>query len=75
MLSPVGVPQQPDDYDYLDTLTTEYWLVRWVMKFVVFFWMKNITPISIFRKAGPVSNRLLDLYGHKKFLNLDKEEA
>lgn len=45
------------------------------MKFVSFFWVRNVTPISLMRKAGPMSGKLLELFSLKKFCSIPREET
>jgi len=74
LLSPVGIPKKPVEYDYIRTLNSKDWKFRWVMKFLVFFWTKNITPLALLRKSGPFSKKLMKLYSKRKLLGLSPEE-
>lgn len=74
LLSPIGVNEAPPGWDYLNYLKEKDWKFRWVMKFVSFFWMKNVTPPSILRNAGPFSEKLLRIYSYEKLKSLGSEK-
>lgn len=75
LLSPIGVNEPPPDWNYFHSLKEKDWKFRWVMKILTFFWIQNITPVTIMRKLGPISKSFMKVYSHKKFQTLgsDKE--
>lgn len=75
LLSPIGVNETPPGWDYITSLKEKDWKFRWVMKFVSFFWMKNVTPPSILRNAGPLSEKLLRIYSYQKLKSLGSEKG
>jgi len=74
LFSPIGVNEPPPGWDYLIYLKEKDWKFRWVMKVVSYFWMKNVTPPSILRNAGPLSEKLLRIYSHDKLKSLGSEK-
>jgi pimeloyl-ACP methyl ester carboxylesterase len=74
LLSPIGVNEAPANWDYLKFLKEKDWKFRWVMKFVSYFWMKNITPATILRNSGPLSENLLKIYSYEKLRSLGKDK-
>lgn len=75
LLSPIGVNEPPPGFDYVKFLKEKDWKFRWIMKFVSYLWLQNITPASILRNAGPFSHKLMQIYSYEKLktLGVDKE--
>lgn len=57
MLSPGGVAEKPTDDSH-----PSVWSSGWVKKFLLFFWLQNISLIEIMRKFGPLSGKILKGY-------------
>lgn len=74
LLSPIGVSEPPPNWDYIESLKKKSWKRRWIMKFLSFFWVRNITPVSIFRKIGPFSQFLMKTYSRYKLSNLGQDQ-
>lgn len=70
LLSPIGVNEPPPNWNYIHSLQEKDWKFRWVMKFLSFFWVKNITPVTILRKLGPLSQKFMKVYAHHKLGHL-----
>jgi abhydrolase domain-containing protein 5 len=73
-LSPAGIARQPKDFDFAESISDKPWSFKFMMKLLTFFWLKNVTPAEILRKAGPFSGKLMQLYGSKKLSTLDNRE-
>ena len=74
LLSPIGVSDPPPNWDYVEYLKRQNWKVRWIMMFLSFFWVKNITPVSILRKTGPFSQKLMKVYSSHKLARLGDDK-
>ncbi|CAG9323336.1 unnamed protein product [Blepharisma stoltei] len=72
-LSPVGFGKKPKEFDFLKELEGDWW-IRFVNKFMVFFWLKNITPVSLIRKCGPITGHFFKAYARDRLNSLTKEE-
>ncbi|CAG9329883.1 unnamed protein product [Blepharisma stoltei] len=73
LLSPVGFGQKPKEFDFLKEIDGDWW-VRFMKKFMMFFWVKNITPISLIRKCGPITGHFFQAYSKDRFNSLSQEE-
>jgi pimeloyl-ACP methyl ester carboxylesterase len=69
LLSPAGVAERPSEI-IEDVLS---WKFRWVNKFLLFFWIKNISLIEIMRKFGPFSGIVIRSYMKGKY-NVEPNE-
>ena len=57
MLSPGGVAEKPSDSTH-----PSVWSSGWVKKFLLFFWLQNISLIELMRKFGPLSGKIMKGY-------------
>lgn len=73
-LSPVGVKQKPPEYSFEKSLLLADWKFRAFWRALSYLWLRNITPSSMLRKAGPMSRRLLRFYTRRRLLALKDEE-
>jgi cardiolipin-specific phospholipase len=74
LLSPIGIPDPPANFNYINSLNQKDWKFRWIMKFISFLWVKNITPVSLLRKLGPLSKYIMKIYGYRKLKSLESHK-
>lgn len=70
LLSPVGVKQKPPEYTFEKQLIAANWKFRAFWRTLTFLWLRNITPSSMLRKAGPFSKKVLKFYTRRRLLAL-----
>lgn len=64
-LSAVGIPSQPSNYDFVKELKGN-WGERLREKSIMWFWVRNITPLHIFRLMGPLGHKFMQgMFGHR----------
>lgn len=66
LLSPVGVPRKPSDYQQLNS---SGWKEKLYKKLISFCWRKNISPLNLVRKSGPFSKQFIKMYTQRKLLD------
>jgi cardiolipin-specific phospholipase len=74
LLSPVGIPEKPSGFNFISSLKSRPWAFRAIWKTIAFLWVRNITPGSLLRKAGPLSGKLIKVYTDRKLITLPPEE-
>lgn len=74
LLSPVGVKQKPPEYTFEKALIGTNWKFRTFWRALSFLWLRNITPSSMLRKAGPFSRSVLRFYTRRRLLALQGQE-
>jgi len=74
LLSPVGFPRRPKGFNYLESISKRDWKFRFAWKVLMFFWVKNITPVQILRKVGPLSWFMIKFFVNDRFQELTLEE-
>lgn len=70
LLSPGGIYEKPTDHNPDRVIWTKF---SWINKFVLFFWLQDISLIEFMRKLGPFSGLLMKNYMRDKY-NLPEEE-
>ena len=70
LLSPVGVKQKPPEYTFEKSLIGTNWKFKAFWRALTFLWLRNITPSSMLRKAGPFSRKMLRFYTRRRLLAL-----
>ena len=75
MLSPIGVPRAPPDYNIYDRIKQMPWYARPLGKLMIYFWNKNTTMAGFLRQVGPLSGRLVKWYVKRRMTTLTEEES
>jgi cardiolipin-specific phospholipase len=64
-LSSVGIPEAPKNYDFVKELKGT-WDFRLRERVTMWFWVRNITPLHIFRLLGPWGHNFMQMmFGHR----------
>lgn len=72
-LSSIGIPEEPENYDFVKELKGS-WLERLREKFTMFLWVRNITPLTVFRMLGPLGHKfMMGMFSHR-VSGISKEE-
>ena len=79
LLSPAGVPELKEGETGMESIEDRLkgtWKGRLAVKFLKYFWKKNVTPFEIARKFGALSSGLFKRYVNGRFKDdsMSKEE-
>lgn len=73
-ISPCGIPEQPEGFDFFADVAKKPFLARSLWKFAIFLIKKGATPASVLRKSGPFSGKLINHYLKKRIKGIPKKE-
>ena len=62
LMSPVGFPKQPEDFDFDKAINKMKWFPRTMVKMVLPLWSEGRTPLSLIRGFGYAGGLLLRRY-------------
>lgn len=74
LLSPLGYSPKAEGYSFDKAISKTKWGFRTVLKTIRYLWNKGITPASLLRLSGPLSNKLVKAYTNKRLRNVPADE-
>lgn len=70
LLSPLGIPERPINYDYQAIMERKPWLERNVTKALITLMGKGVSVLDVFRNSGIFAPKILSSYSRIILINL-----